>query len=139
MGVRGAGDGPQVRHCRLKSQREAAQALQGEIERLIDRGGLQPGDLTLLSPLAFSESAAALLPDGLRSQVVVLDEYSMRNFPPSGIGIGFAEIAHFKGFENEAVIVVDLPDPPIAPTPGPDHYVGMSRARAVLSLIFSDA
>jgi hypothetical protein len=137
MGVRGAGDGPQVRHCRVKSQREAAQVLQGEIERLIDRDGLQPGAVTLLSPLVFSDSAAALLPDGPRSQVLVLDAYSMRNFPPNGIG--FAEIAHFKGLENEAVIVVDLPDPLVAPNPGPNHYVGMSRARALLSLIFSDA
>jgi hypothetical protein len=135
MGVRGTGDGPQVRHCRVKSRQDAAQALQGEIERLIDRGGLQPGDISILSPKPFADSAAALLPDDLRARVLVLDEYSMRSFPPHGIS--FAEIAHFKGLENEAVIVIDLPDPLIDRHPGPDHYVGMSRARALLSLIFS--
>ena len=133
MGVRGTGDGPQVRHCRVKSKHEAAQVLQHEIERLVDRGGLQPDDISILSPKAFSDSAAAFLPDNLSSRLVVLDEFSMRSFPPHGIS--FAEIAQFKGLENEAVVVIDLPDPLIDPNPGPDHYVGMSRARALLSLI----
>ena len=135
MGVRGSGDGPQVRHCRAKSRQDAAQALQGEIERLIDRGGLQPDHISILSPKPFADSAAALLPADLRARVLVLDEYSMRSFPPQGIS--FAEIAQFKGLENEAVIVIDLPDPLTKRHPGPDHYVGMSRARALLSMIFS--
>jgi hypothetical protein len=135
MGVRGSGDGPEVRHCRVKSRQEAAQALQGEIERFIDRGGLQPEHISILSPRSFADSAAALLPTDLRARILVLDEYSMRNFPPNGIS--FAEIAQFKGMENEAVIVIDLPDPLTDRHPGPAHYVGMSRARALLSMIFS--
>ncbi|NCC94509.1 MAG: CPBP family intramembrane metalloprotease, partial [Opitutae bacterium] len=62
MGVRGSGDGPQVRHCRVKSRQDAAQALHGEIERFIDRGGLQPEHISILSPKPFADSAAALLP-----------------------------------------------------------------------------
>ena len=48
--------------------------------------------------------------------------------------VGFATIEDFKGLENDAIIVTDLPVPA-----GDDrsvaHYVAMSRARAVLSLI----
>ena len=135
MGVRGTGDGPQVRQYHVQSQQEAALVLEREIERLIDHGGLPPDDISILSPRPFLDSAAALLPTGPRSRILVLDEYSMRNFPPPGIS--FAEIAHFKGLENEAVVLIDLPDPLTDPSRGPDHYVGMSRARALLSLIFS--
>ncbi len=134
MGVRGTGDGPQVRHCRVNSKREAAQVLQGEIERLIDRGGLRPDDISILSPRSFNDSAAALLPAGLRSNIRLLDEYSMRSFPPDGIS--FAEIGHFKGLENEAVVVLDLPDTSGGHNAGVEAYVAMSRPRALLSLIF---
>ncbi len=135
MGVRGSGDGPQVRHCCVTSRQDAAQALQEEIEGLIDRGGLQPEHISILSPKPFADSAAALLPADLRARIRVLDEYSMRSFPPPGIS--FAEIAQFKGLENEAVIIIDLPDPLTDRHPGPDYYVGMSRPRALLSMVFS--
>ena len=136
MGVRGTGNGPEIRQVQAHSQQQAALARELEIERLIDHGGLPPSDISILSPRPFLDSAAALLPAGPRSRIAVLDEYSMRSFPPSAIS--FAEIAHFKGLENEAVVVIDLPDPLTDPNPGPNHYVGMSRARAVLSLVFSE-
>ncbi len=97
---------------------------------------MQFDEISILSPNAFPDSAAALLPAKLSSRLLVLDEYSMRSFPPQGIS--FADIAHFKGLENEAVVVIDLPDPLTHPNPGPDHYVGMSRARTLLSLVFSE-
>jgi hypothetical protein len=53
------------------------------------------------------------------------------------LGISSAEIAQFIGIEDEAVIVIDLPDPRTDRHPGPAHYVGMSRARTLLSMIFS--
>ena len=134
MGVRGTGDGPQVRSCRVKSPHEAARILQEEIERLIDHGGLHPENISILSPMEYPDSAAALLPSGLSARIQVLDEYSMRHFPPASIS--FAKIAHFKGLENEAVILIDLPEPLNGTHPITDHYVGMSRARALLSLIF---
>ncbi|WP_020508224.1 nuclease-related domain-containing DEAD/DEAH box helicase [Lamprocystis purpurea] len=136
MGVRGTGNGPQVRLCRVKSKPEAARILQVELERLINHGGLQPDAISILSPRPFPDSAAALLPAGPNSPILVLDEYSMRHFPPPGIS--FAEIAHFKGLENEAVVVIDLADPLTDPSPGTEHYVGMSRARTLLSLIYSE-
>ena len=63
-----------------------------------------------------------------------LDEYSMREMP--GDKVGFARIEDFKGLENEAIIVVDLPAPAGADRKLAEHYVAMSRARSVLSLIY---
>jgi hypothetical protein len=65
---------------------------------------------------------------------MTLDEYSIRNFPPKEIS--FAEIYQFKGLENEAVIVVDLPPPDHSRDNFALHYIGMSRARAILSMVY---
>lgn len=65
---------------------------------------------------------------------MLLDEYSLRNIPFGRIT--FAEIANFKGLENEAIIVIDLQPPISVKRQQAMHYVAMSRARALLSLIF---
>ena len=49
--------------------------------------------------------------------------------------VGFARIDEFKGLENEAIIVVDLPVSDEVRGGSAAHYVAMSRARSVLSLI----
>lgn len=131
MGVRGSGDGPAVRLHHAGSEAEAVSLLAAELERLTGRGGLAPREITLLSPRPFAQSAAARLPTALGAGIVVLDEYALRDFPPPAIS--FAEIAAFKGLENEAVIVVDLPLPR---QPTPLHYVGLSRARTCLTVIY---
>lgn len=64
---------------------------------------------------------------------MLLDEYSVKSFP--GNQISFAKIGDFKGLENDAVIVGDLP-PPSRDEDVAAHYVAMSRARSVLSLIY---
>lgn len=53
--------------------------------------------------------------------------------------IGFAQIGDYKGLESEVVVLVDMPRPGHSETLRPFHYVGMSRARALLSMIFSDS
>ena len=133
MGTRGAGAGPKIRESSSASMAESAQLLAIELVELIDHGGISPGDVTILSPYPVGDSCVALLPEKIMREIVTLDEYSLRNFPSAKTS--FAEIANFKGLENEAIIVTDLPPP----TKGsPDlvmHYVAMSRARSVLSLI----
>jgi len=136
MGVRGTGDGPKVRKARAASQSDAARLLSEEIEWLVDRGGLDPGSITILSPVAFPESAAGQLPAGLRSKIQVLDEYAMRSFPIERIG--FARIGDFKGLENEAVVVIDVPAPGAGADARAQSYVAMSRPRAVLSMIMCE-
>lgn len=135
MGTRGAGDGPGVREFASGSKEESASILAMELVELIEHGGLSPGDVTILSHSAVSESCVGLLPDKIRRELVILDEYSLRNFPNGKTC--FAEIANFKGLENEAIIVVDLPPPDKTCLKPVMHYVAMSRARAVLSLIQS--
>jgi superfamily I DNA/RNA helicase len=62
-----------------------------------------------------------------------LDSYSPRG--TGGGAIGFAQIDNFKGLESPVVVLVDLPSPrPDSPARAL-HYVGMSRARALLSMI----
>ena len=60
----------------------------------------------------------------------------MRSVPDDKVG--FARIDEFKGLENEAVMVLDLPAPSMATKNVAAHYVAMSRARSVLSLIYLD-
>jgi hypothetical protein len=133
MGVRGVGEGPDIRQKIVDSEETSAQTIEEEIKYIIERGGLSLGELTILSPRPLGQSSAAFLKDRLLKQVVVLDEYAFRSFPPKKIS--FSEISNFKGLENEAIIVVDLPLPRKSILPFPQHYVAMSRARAVLSLI----
>ena len=134
MGSRGAGDGAKVREQAAKSAQESAQIIAEEIDRIVERGGLALGDVTILSPYSFEESSAALLPASIQGKMTVLDEYALKSFPTEKIS--FAEISSFKGLENKAIIVIDLPPPAKGAGPFPLHYVAMSRARAELSLVF---
>jgi len=59
----------------------------------------------------------------------------MRNFPPQKIS--FAQIFQFKGLENEAIIIIDLPVPDFLKGNYSCHYIAMSRPRAFLSIIFA--
>ncbi len=133
MGIRGAGEGPEVRMHHAGSSEESALILNKLITELIEDGGISASSLTILSPLSFSESSASLLPHSLKKHILILDEYSMRSFPPGAMS--FATIASFKGLENEAIVVIDLPEFQKASSIAM-HYVAMSRARAILSLIF---
>ena len=137
LGVRGAGVGPDVRRQTAATRREAAGQAARELVELVDVGGLAPGSVTILSPLDFGESSVALMPPDAARRVRRLDEYSMRAVP--GDKVGFAMIEEFKGLENEAIVVVDLPAPDGADRKSAAHYVAMSRARSVLSLIHRDS
>lgn len=133
MGIKGAGDGPKVREHRAFSINEASNLLEVELVELIDVGGLSASSVTILSPYRFDESCVGQLPEAIRRQITILDEFSLKHFPSAKTS--FAEIGNFKGLENEAIIVVDLPSPERSREDLAAHYVAMSRARAVLSLI----
>ena len=137
MGVRGTGKGPAVRQHEATSIQEAASIVEKELAEFIDRGGLPAGNITILSPVSFEESCLSMVSPRVREDIVVLDEFSPRIFPPCKVS--FAGIAAFKGLENEVIILVDLPVR--RPNDSEDswdtclRYVGMSRARAVLSIV----
>ncbi len=134
MGVRGVGEGPKVIEYIANTMEESAAILSQEISKIVDEGGISSGNLTILSSFSFYESSAFLLKESLKREIMLLDEYSLRNIPFSRIT--FAEIANFKGLENEAIIVIDLQPPVFGKSQQTMHYVAMSRARALLILIF---
>lgn len=134
MGIDSVGAGPEVHEFYANCEKETVSILSSEIDRVITKGGLTASQVTILSPHPWTRSVVALLPDTLVKSIAVLDEYSARHFPPNQLS--FSEISAFKGLENEAVIVVDLPEPCPGATDQVLHYVGMSRARAVLSIIY---
>jgi hypothetical protein len=74
------------------------------------------------------------LPESYRNRIKVLDEYSFRNFP--GESISFSTIANFKGLENDAIVVVDLVSPDKCKGNLANYYVGMSRAKSYLAVIW---
>lgn len=134
MGTRGTGAGPRIREQIVSSGEPYITMLTKEIHEIVDHGGIAPGNLTILSPLPFAHSSLAQLPESMRCKITVLDEYCLRHFPPNEIN--FAEIVNFKGLENEAIIIIDLEPPDKLGDQLVLHYVAMTRARAVLSLIY---
>ncbi len=133
VGNSGVGDGPAVREVGVADTDSAIQALEKELHDLLDVEGFNPGDIVVLSPLPFAQSWTSSLAADLRDSISVLDSASPRNM--SRHTIGFAQIGDFKGLESEVVVLVDIPRPGHSEALRPFHYVGMSRARALLSMI----
>lgn len=135
MGTKGAGEGPRIRQHQTASRDRAVKFLETEIVDIVDRGGLASGDVTILSPLKYEDSSLIDLPQRIRKRIKNLDEYSVKSIP--GKQISFAKIGDFKGLENEAIVLIDLPPPSREDRDLAAHYVAMSRARTLLSLIYT--
>ncbi|HHS83713.1 MAG TPA: NERD nuclease [Gammaproteobacteria bacterium] len=134
VGNSGVGDGPAVREVQVDDADSAIQALEKELHDLVDGEGFNPGDIVVLSPIPFAQSWTSSLSEGLRDSISVLDDASPRNM--NRHTIGFAQVGDFKGLESEVVVLVDMPRPGHSETLRSLHYVGMSRARALLSMIY---
>ncbi len=137
MGAKGIGQGPAVRQRIADSPQKAAAILTQELTYILDSGQISADSITILSPYSFDKSCAGLLDPEWRRQVCILDDFAIRNFPPRQIS--FSQIFHFKGFENEVIILVDLSFPKDQTPKHPLHYIGMSRPRTLLSMIFHPA
>ena len=133
MGNSGVGDGPAVREIHVADAEGAIQALEKELRVLVDDDGFNPGDIVVLSPFPFAQSWTSYLPEDLRDSISVLDDASPRNV--NRHTIGFAQIGEFKGLESEVIVLVDMPGPGHSENLRSCHYVGMSRGRALLSMI----
>jgi hypothetical protein len=134
MGVTGTGVGPDVRELKA-SNLNATEQLLSAIQQL-SKDGVPPESITVLSPLPYNKSSVNELPASLLKKIVQLDEYSIKN--PRQNGIGFSEIKHFKGLENDVVILIDLPSPEYLNEQHDcsNYYVGMSRAKGLLVTIW---
>ena len=53
--------------------------------------------------------------------------------------VGSVRIREFKGVENEAIVVVDLPASDGTDRKSAEYYPAMSRAHSVLSLIYRES
>lgn len=136
MGTIGTGSGPAVSEF-FKNKHDDSEHLEGEIDRLL-KSGISPSAITILSPFSYENSTISKLPQKLIRKINKLDDFSVRSLPVQELS--FAEIKNFKGLENEVVIVIDLIHPSQL-TENQDrvkHYVGMTRARAQLCLIWQD-
>lgn len=133
VGNSGVGDGPAVREIFASDSKGAIQALEREILDLVNHGGFNHGDIVLLSPVAFAQSWASSLSKRMQNIITVLDDASPRIINRNTID--FAQIGEFKGLESEVVILVDMPEPGQSEVMRSLHYVGMSRARALLSMV----
>lgn len=135
MGNSGVGDGPAIREASVEHGGSAQQALAMELRELVEVEGFSTGDIVVLSPLPFSKSIASRAVDEIGTRIGILDESSPGN--DARRGIGFAQIADFKGLESEVILLVDLPRPSHESEQRSFYYVGMSRARVLLSMIYS--
>jgi len=132
MGAKGTGMGPKVHE--LFDTENNGTALKSEIKSMIG-SGVAPDSITILSPLSYELSSISLLPKKMQESIIKLDDYSVRSLPISEIS--FSEIKNFKGLENEVIIVIDLIKPDeIEAENKVEHYVAMSRARGLLSVIW---
>jgi hypothetical protein len=134
MGNPGVGDGPAVREICVTDTDNAIRALEKELSDLVDREGFSLGDIVLLSPYTYEQSWVSSLSNHQLNSISILDDSSPRNLGRNTIG--FAQITDFKGLESEVVVLVDMPKPGHNKSQRSLHYVGMSRARALLSMIY---
>lgn len=136
MGNSGVGDGPSVREVVVGDPKAAIQALEQELATLTDKEGFDPGDIVILSPLPFESSWVSSVSACWRKLIAIMDGTSPLNL--SRKFIGFSRIPDFKGLESEVIILINLPAPGAREDLRSLHYVGMSRARAVLSMITAE-
>ena len=113
--------------------RQLLTLLEQSIAEILEHGGLPAADLTILTnerPVDFMHQFGRFLP----CKVAVLDDYAMQNFPPNAVSL--ATVDAFKGLENTAVILCLDQSNTDEKQQQLLRYVGMSRARAVLHIVF---
>ena len=133
MGTSGVGDGPSVRESFANDRQETIRLIEHELVTLTEKEGFVRGDIVILSHLPFSDSLASSLSQHWQKAISILDGASPLNSTRQSIG--FAQIPDFEGLESEVIVLIDLPSPGSRADLRSLHYVGMSRARAVLSMI----
>ena len=128
------GNGPKVREIQLNNNQDLEKLLEAEIEDLISKD-IPRNDIHILSPLPFSDSVASDLTG--KFAITELDDFSVRSLPMAALS--FSEIKDFKGLESNVIILIELSNPKDLNTEDEKvlHYVGMSRASGLLSIIWN--
>lgn len=108
-----------------------AQVLSGVIEKLLDEG-VDPEDITVLSPRKFRNSVAYTLSENDRFDFYELQERNPKHSKTARIP--FSTIHAFKGMESPVIVMCDV-DMIDSEEPQALLYVGMSRARSHLTIL----
>lgn len=125
--------GPSVQEYSIE-----ANDVEGSLSEIILRqigSGYKRSEITVLSPRDYNDSVINRLPKEILNQVVQLDDYKMKSFPPREIS--FSTIDNFQGLENKCIVLIDVSnelfdrEPQVA-------YVGMTRASEQLCIVSND-
>jgi len=132
LAIEAVGEGPAVKVERAKDRSEAEVLLSEAIKEILELSGLSLSEVTVLTNEE-PRHLQTLLDGYLQYETQVLDEYSMRNFPPNAISL--TSIGAFKGLENTVVTLFlnesNLSSQQLLLL----RYVGMSRAKVLLHVV----
>jgi hypothetical protein len=131
LGIPMGGEGPAVTIVSHKSTAEELNQLALQIDKLT-ADGVPGADITILSPVQFSDSCASKISS---KRVDVVSQRSIADW--SNRRMTFSTIADFKGLENNFVLVVDIDRLKESSVERNMLYVAMSRARIQLWLTVS--
>lgn len=129
LGTPSAGHGPPVEWVFFEDNDLEPRLLAAHLGRLLD-DDVVPGDITVLSPLAFEASCASRLPAKWKRRFQVVDSEAAAEWPLRELT--FATITDFKGLENTFIALVDVESLAATERDLSLLYIAMSRARAGL-------
>jgi Nuclease-related domain/AAA domain len=123
--------GPEPTWLVYSDEREHVKLVGRQIREWIDQG-LRPQDITILSPVRRINSVLSDgLPAGTPCSLIDGPLFDRSTHPKA---VQFSTIAAFKGLESDAVLLLDAPYLGRLDLAA-SVYVGMTRARAVLSVL----
>ena len=126
-------DGPPVEIIWCNGLQQERKLVSDLIYRFIHEG-IQPDQITVLSPRRLDRSCMSQGLLGDRFEIVDLSRGGVDQRKPGAVG--FSTIASFKGLESDAVVLVDIDDLS-TPEKLTQVYVGTSRARLNLAVALS--
>jgi hypothetical protein len=129
LGVASVGQGPALKRQFFTSPDDETDKLSRHLDELRS-DGVDPGDITILSPLPFEQSCAARLPGHILRGLQTVTAAVAARWPIREMT--FARIEDFKGMENQFIALVDIAALSSTPRDLSLVYVGMSRARTGL-------
>lgn len=135
MAVEAVGAGPAVKVAYATDAAHFLTLLKQSVAEILEHGGLPAAELTILTDMHTSEFRQHF-GQFLSCKIATLDDFAMQNFPPSSVSL--TTVDAFKGLENTAVIVCLNQSNVSVEQQQLLRYVGMSRARAVLHIVFCE-
>lgn len=136
MAVDVVGTGPDVKVVSVKDRADLITSLKLSIDEVFEFSGLSAAELTILTDMDPNDFLTSI-GNFLQHKIVALDEYAMQHFPPSSISLTSVEA--FKGLENTAVFLCLSTNYTEKEKELLFRYVGMSRAKVLLYMLFYDA